>query len=696
MALVTWQATIQNDEGQPVASASIEVRSTATGTPLATLYSNSSGTSLSNPFTTSSDGFGQFFVQPGEYTIAATAAGSTRTWTVQLSTDNFEVEDASEFFSGTLSYVAGTVIRSRKEGFAWEAVTSGGHVTVGGQQYIVLISSDGTYNVKSFNAKGDNTTDDTAAISQAESVALGANSPLVYPAGTYLVTNFFRSNQLERRGDGANWRVGSTVIPLPVAGDKTQGVMTVYVSATGSDTANHGLSSANPYATVQYAVDSLPSTILHDSIVVVANGTYTNHGGTDEFGRPVLVDMSKKTITALYDTTLPALSKAAKLIVRGESESGVILDGQNINQVRYGFWCHDVRDVQIETLTVRNCFHNIASHQNSDITLRDVTTTAGQFGRLVESNSRMEVLRGSNTANNVNYFIKNGQLQENDSTISAAINESIRIDGQAWIYLLRVDIAGTAGRNTFDCTGVPWVELDDCDMYDGNSGFVGTVGTIRLSNGTRVSGFTSSPFGIEFGYVETNGLCHIYDNNFVSFVSRGTPVFNLDNCDANAAAGAHDGANGSPTLSDSGESWRTDELVGFTINNVTDGSSGSITANTATTITATLSGGTDNDWDSGDTYTVVAPNTNGVRIEGGATSVRLDPRVTITSADKILSRPTSGLIFKETSPPGVSVEYYERGAIVLNEAAATGQPAFWICTTRGYGGTAVFTAGPNL
>jgi len=70
------------------------------------------------------------------------------------------------------------------------------------------------------------------------------------------------------------------------------------------------------------------------------------------------------------------------------------------------------------------------------------------------------------------------------------------------------------------------------------------------------------------------------------------------------ASGSHDGSSGASTLTDSTASWTTDEFVGKKIVNVTDGSTGSITANTATTITATLSGGTENDWDAGDEYRV--------------------------------------------------------------------------------------------
>lgn len=57
-------------------------------------------------------------------------------------------------------------------------------------------------------------------------------------------------------------------------------------------------------------------------------------------------------------------------------------------------------------------------------------------------------------------------------------------------------------------------------------------------------------------------------------------------------------------MTDSTASFTTNALVGYVIENETDGSYGVITANTATTVTATLQGGTNNNWDSGDTYTI--------------------------------------------------------------------------------------------
>ena len=76
------------------------------------------------------------------------------------------------------------------------------------------------------------------------------------------------------------------------------------------------------------------------------------------------------------------------------------------------------------------------------------------------------------------------------------------------------------------------------------------------------------------------------------------------------SSGAHDGTANADTLTDSGESWVTGQLVGRTVNNITDGSSGVITANTATTITAVLSGGTNNTWTAGDSFTITPVGSN--------------------------------------------------------------------------------------
>jgi hypothetical protein len=71
-----------------------------------------------------------------------------------------------------------------------------------------------------------------------------------------------------------------------------------------------------------------------------------------------------------------------------------------------------------------------------------------------------------------------------------------------------------------------------------------------------------------------------------------------------AVAGTHTGSNDSSVLSDSNADFVTDGIqVNDVIFNTTDGSYGKVTGVTATTVTATLTGGSDNDWDTDDAYT---------------------------------------------------------------------------------------------
>lgn len=89
------------------------------------------------------------------------------------------------------------------------------------------------------------------------------------------------------------------------------------------------------------------------------------------------------------------------------------------------------------------------------------------------------------------------------------------------------------------------------------------------------------------------------ENAFVYTVANGT--------------GVHTGADDASILTDSSKSWSTKSvggLKGFYIYNNTDGSGGIITATTATTITAILAGGTDNNLDNGDKYII----TNGIYV----------------------------------------------------------------------------------
>jgi len=72
-------------------------------------------------------------------------------------------------------------------------------------------------------------------------------------------------------------------------------------------------------------------------------------------------------------------------------------------------------------------------------------------------------------------------------------------------------------------------------------------------------------------------------------------------------AGTHTGALGAAVMTDSTLGATVNEFVGYTIKNITDGSQAIITANTATTVTGVLYGGTDNDWDTSDVHHIAKP-----------------------------------------------------------------------------------------
>ena len=80
MAIPNWQRTIVNDEGQVVPNAEIQVVNEATSLN-ADLYSDRDGAvPIANPFFATSEGFAEFYTDPGVYRITATGPGGSITW----------------------------------------------------------------------------------------------------------------------------------------------------------------------------------------------------------------------------------------------------------------------------------------------------------------------------------------------------------------------------------------------------------------------------------------------------------------------------------------------------------------------------------------------------------------------------------------------------------------------------------------
>lgn len=77
----SWQATIQNETGDIIPGAEIEVILESSGLA-ATIYSGRTGGALANPFFADANGFAQFYADSDEYRVIATDGGSgfTNTW----------------------------------------------------------------------------------------------------------------------------------------------------------------------------------------------------------------------------------------------------------------------------------------------------------------------------------------------------------------------------------------------------------------------------------------------------------------------------------------------------------------------------------------------------------------------------------------------------------------------------------------
>ena len=137
-------------------------------------------------------------------------------------------------------------------------------------------------------------------------------------------------------------------------------------------------------------------------------------------------------------------------------------------------------------------------------------------------------------------------------------------------------------------------DIADNELVEARDIMVDHVGKIRALGAGEAVGYSTADHGhVEPGY----GLF------YMSHDMVGAQ-------DKLQISGVHDGSTHSTIMTDSGESFVTDQLIGGTIYNNTDGSSGRITANDGTTITvASLTGGTDNDWDTNDKYTVTPPDT---------------------------------------------------------------------------------------
>lgn len=216
MALVRWQATVQDDNGNAVVNPSITVRNAATNA-LASIYDDA-GVAKSNPFIGSADGFVSFKANPGRYIVeGASGAQVAEDWIVDLVA-----------FDGFASYEgrSAAVVAANIDGWSDGAVISDGTVCYkysGTGSAIPDMPGWVPYGVPSFlhyGAVGDNSTDDTTACNA--SLAAHPDEMVDGLGRTYaihgtLVGKKLRNAKLRKVGNGSMFRawgiLGSPISP---------------------------------------------------------------------------------------------------------------------------------------------------------------------------------------------------------------------------------------------------------------------------------------------------------------------------------------------------------------------------------------------------------------------------------------------------------------------------------------------------
>jgi len=162
-------------------------------------------------------------------------------------------------------------------------------------------------------------------------------------------------------------------------------------------------------------------------------------------------------------------------------------------------------------------------------------------------------------------------------------------------------------------------------------------------------------------------------NRFIYAIPSGFEGYPDEIWIKQAYIGQHTGSDGAAALTDANANWQVSELVGLTVYNKTDGSSITITANTATTITGTLNGGTDDDWDEDDEYIVQDPAYKPVRLteytimDPAASTKRFYADI---GEDKLISLIGKGRLTEFTTETSTTELSNSQASILCKRAAA--------------------------
>ena len=223
---------------------------------------------------------------------------------------------------------------------------------------------------------------------------------------------------------------------------------------------------------------------------------------------------------------------------------------------------------------------------------------------------------------------------------------SIYYDDVYLFSLTPVSLTLTPASEANSTENTDELRVDGRDTYTASSAEATSIGT--------TTGFVS------FNYRPRHAAADMV--KFAETTGDDAYLINLQDATAGSSAGKHTGSNNAASLTDSTKAWTTNQWINYKVINLTDNSSATITANTSTVITATLVGGTDNDFDTNDVYVLASPNTIHL-LWTAANTLRLAYCMDGTCSSG--SWNATGSITANTEYP-VTLSYTGGGSMILN------------------------------
>lgn len=152
------------------------------------------------------------------------------------------------------------------------------------------------------------------------------------------------------------------------------------------------------------------------------------------------------------------------------------------------------------------------------------------------------------------------------------------------------------------------VEYEHHEIHSGSHYYIEGHATL-VSTGTLYAKIITPASSKEAHFtwlISSNGILEsaLYELPTGGMTGGKRATIHANNRNINCWSGRQDGGDNEAVLTDSTQTWTVDALIGLQVFNQTDGSSATITDNDAHTVTATLAGGTDDDWDDGDLYEI--------------------------------------------------------------------------------------------